>query len=59
MFDQRIDIDFRWGYKAAVEFGDADNFGSPLRHQLRSVRAHVAESLHDDAAAFALPCPSA
>src|SRR5579862_2570468 len=53
-FDQSFQVDAVLVVEAATDFSDTDNFIARLVHQLRCVGADVAESLHNDAGAFAI-----
>src|SRR5581483_1273973 len=54
VLDQCIDIDSVFVVKRAIDFNDANDFVTCIRHQLGGVRADVAEALHDYAGTFGL-----
>ena len=54
MHDQRIHIDAALVVETAIVLADANNLVAHVCHQLRSVRADIAEALYDDSCAFRL-----
>ena len=51
-FDQTVQVDPVLVVEASTHLGDANNFVSSLMHEMGSVGADVAESLHNHAAAL-------